>query len=197
MRKPQLQEVLLVWLCSLTAFVGYLSYLELRSNETTQVTTQKIQTIQNSLTTLSSVQTQTLQAMTVGFNGNDLNTYIDTTGQVMLNGFLYINDTASLNISDILPNDTIASCNCSDLNFYEFNVSNINSVTRVFASEDFSMYCQFTMDNSKNHSVCVDIPNPCRQVLILEITYDISNSNITNYVTTIVHINRSVDSVCI
>ena len=197
---------LFLWLAGLSAFTGYIGYVSLRNsaetvitilnttNDKLNTTTDKVNTlfttlalVQADVNILNTTTNNTLQSTTITYDNSDLNIWIEATGSTVYKAYLYLNDSADVNITDVLPNNTTDACNCVGYSYYRVRNLSPISPDQVFVSSDLSFYCQYT--TTSGNSACVSIGNPCRQLIVI-IPYPFGLS-------TTVKINRSYGSVCI
>lgn len=221
MRQAHLVYGMLVWLAGISALVGYLGYAEftrsstqaeLVANTTTRFNTlaSTLDVIQgtvdtlndtvvnttNTVSNLSTTTTATIDSMSITYDNQELNTFIESTGQLSYNGYLYSNSTADTNITDVFSSNTTDICDCVNNTFFEFNITNINSNTRVFISSTFSDLCQISYTFSENIETCTKIANSCKQTLFLRMPY-VLTQGVPQTLLSISKLTRSVGSVCI
>lgn len=195
MKSNLLFVLLFTWLAGLSGFVGYLGYVTLRSNDTTVVTTNRLntiastlQTVQTDVSALNTTTNNTLQSTTISYGNSDLNLWIEASGSTQYKGYMFLNDTGNVNISDTVPNDTVNACGCNQYSFIQMRNLSPISPERVYVSEDMTIFCQYS--TGSGYSSCVKIDQPCRQLIILIVPYPDGQS-------TTVKINRSYGSVCV
>ena len=169
---------LIIWNCVLTGFLIYLLVLEFQTSSSSTETTRQITTlsstldaVQNNVVDLNQTATKTVESLTIGYNGNDVYLFIDIQGTNTLNGFLYQNSTADINITEAIlgVNDTIA--NISQL-YYQFEISELGCCSKVYISADLTNVCLLSQLTIPDTFGCSTIRLDCRYITLFTLDTD-------------------------
>lgn len=163
--------ILTIWTALVTGaliFLYWKVYLDL--NTTTQTQTninQQVQTLNTAFSTLNTTTTQTVQSLTIGYDGQDILAFIDVQGSNALSGYIYTNQTFDQNMTTLLSADTFGNCSsCSTQLFYKFNVNEIGCCSFVYMSSDLNTICLRSELSLTPEDVCVNVQVNCKYITI-------------------------------